>query len=115
VRILRALSIRQPYIELILQGRKTIEYRSRATNVRERVYLYASTFPGSDEAFAGADLEWADLPRGLILGSVEISGCEWGEDIYEWKLVRPKRLRKPLHPTRRPQPIFFFPFHKPSG
>jgi hypothetical protein len=49
--ITRALSVRQPYIELILSGRKTIEYRSRRTNVRERVYLYASTFPGPAEAF----------------------------------------------------------------
>jgi hypothetical protein len=112
--ITRALSIRQPYIELILQGRKTIEYRSRATRVRERVYLYASTFPGPDQAFQDADLKWTDLPRGLLLGSVEIIGCEWGEDFYEWQLARPARLKIPERPTRRPQPMFFFPFNKPQ-
>jgi ASCH domain len=37
----RALSIRQPFVELILTGRKTAEYRSRYTHMRERVYLYA--------------------------------------------------------------------------
>jgi hypothetical protein len=108
--ITRALSVRQPYIELILCGRKTIEYRSRRTNVRERVYLYASTFPGPDEAFAAADLIWEELPRGAILGSVEITGCERGNEYYEWQLARPERLSMPLKPTRRPQPLFFFPF-----
>jgi hypothetical protein len=110
--ILRALSIRQPYIELILQGRKTIEYRSRATRVRERVYLYASQIPGPLEAFADADLLWEELPCGLLLGSVEITDCEWGGDCYEWRLERPRRLRSPLKPEGRPQPLFFFPFKK---
>src|SRR5438094_10488011 len=39
---LRALSIRQPYAELILRGIKTIEYRSRGTKiVGERFWIYA--------------------------------------------------------------------------
>ncbi|MCH8823433.1 MAG: ASCH domain-containing protein [Planctomycetes bacterium] len=40
---MRALSIRQPYAELILRGEKTIEYRSRPTKIiGERFYIYAS-------------------------------------------------------------------------
>ena len=40
---MRALSIRQPYAELILRGEKTIEYRSRPTKIiGERFYFYAS-------------------------------------------------------------------------
>ena len=46
----RAISIRQPYVELILRRRKTREYRSRRTNIRERVYLYAALRP--------ADWQW---------------------------------------------------------
>ncbi len=39
----RALSIRQPYPELILRGVKTIEYRSRPTRIiGERFYINAS-------------------------------------------------------------------------
>ena len=45
----RAISIRQPYVELILQGKKKFEYRSQPTNIRERVYLYASKKLGGDE------------------------------------------------------------------
>jgi hypothetical protein len=40
---MRALSVRQPYAELILRGMKTTEYRSRPTRiVGERFYLYAA-------------------------------------------------------------------------
>jgi predicted transcriptional regulator len=40
---MRALSIRQPFAELILRGIKTIEYRTRPTRIiGERFYIYAS-------------------------------------------------------------------------
>ena len=40
---MRALSIRQPYAELILRGVKTIEYRTRATSIiGERFWIYAA-------------------------------------------------------------------------
>jgi predicted transcriptional regulator len=39
---MRALSIRQPYAELILRGIKTAELRSMSTTiVGERFYIYA--------------------------------------------------------------------------
>jgi len=46
-KITRAISIRQPWVELILQGTKRTEYRSRPTNIRERVYIYASLQPAN--------------------------------------------------------------------
>ncbi len=39
---MRAISIRQPWVELIFGGEKQAEYRSRPTHIRGRVYLYAS-------------------------------------------------------------------------
>jgi predicted transcriptional regulator len=39
---LRALSVRQPWAELILRGIKTIEVRSRLTKIRGCVQIYAS-------------------------------------------------------------------------
>ncbi len=48
---MRALSIRQPYAELILRGIKTIEYRSRPTRIiGERFWIYASKGKGRIEA-----------------------------------------------------------------
>src|SRR3954466_10018261 len=43
---MRALSIRQPWAELILRGVKTVEYRSRPTHVvGQRFWLYAARGP----------------------------------------------------------------------
>ena len=95
-----ALSIRQPYAELILRGIKTVEPRSRATKiVGERFYLYASrkspaaggSLPVWSNDLAAAqpppprwmielaeqvgmidDAEQLLLPRGVIVGSAVI-------------------------------------------
>jgi hypothetical protein len=45
-RIVRAISIRQPYAELIMRGTKREECRSRATLIQERVYLSAALTAG---------------------------------------------------------------------
>jgi hypothetical protein len=40
---MRALSVRQPFAELILRGMNTVEYRSRPTRIiGERFWIYAS-------------------------------------------------------------------------
>ncbi|MBS0265835.1 MAG: ASCH domain-containing protein, partial [Planctomycetes bacterium] len=103
---LRALSVRQPWAEQILRGDKTAEYRSQPTNVRGRVYIYASLAkpePGADEIEAG-------LPRGLIVGTVEVVGCEGSDGEFEWQLANPERLPEPLAPLGQPQAVWFYPF-----
>src|SRR5262245_45042997 len=106
-----ALSVRQPFAELILRGIKKIEYRSIATHKRERVYIYASKAPVDDSrSWAKVKLEPGDLPTGILVGTVEIVGCDGERGDYRWKLARPKRLKKPIKPKRMPQPVFFSPF-----
>ena len=103
---LRALSIRQPWAELILRGEMTVEYRSQPTHIRGRVYIYASlarSEPGDDEIDG-------ELPRGFIVGTVEIAGCEGSEGEFEWLLANPKRLPEPVAPQEQPQPVWFNPF-----
>ncbi len=99
---MRALSIRQPFAELILRGMKTVEYRSRRTNIiGERFYIYASRqravgsrqgegIWSQDLAVATEPLEpwmielaeglrlWepGELPTGVIVGSAVIRRCE---------------------------------------
>ena len=107
--IKRAISIRQPYVEAILDGKKTIEYRSRPTNIRERVYLYASLRPADETAFRDFGYEVDQCPRGVVVGSVEVVGCTGEEDEYEIRLARPKRLKDFLQPTNQPQPMFWIP------
>jgi hypothetical protein len=45
---MKALNIRQPYADQIMRGTKRIEYRSRPTKVRGRVYIYASLLCDED-------------------------------------------------------------------
>jgi hypothetical protein len=56
------------------------------------------------------------VPVGLIVGSVEIVGCEFMDerDCYGYVLANPFRYDKHLVPKQHPQPCFFFPFGRPS-
>ena len=121
---MRALSIRQPWAELILRGSKTIECRSRPTYVRERIWIYAAEGRSLYSALSSITVaDSALLPRGVLVGSVELVACrpirpedctgaccdvEFGG--YAWVLMHAERLAAPLRPTSRPQPAFFHPF-----
>jgi len=107
---LRALSIRQPYAELILRGEKKIEYRSMRTLIRERVYIYASLTPGWHEDWEQLKMQPGDLPTGVLVGTVEITDCTGEPGDYEWHLGKPERLERYLKPKKHPQPSWFYPF-----
>jgi hypothetical protein len=124
----RALSIRQPWAELILRGTKKIEVRSRSTNIRGPMYLYASLTRGADDAKCRASTgrAWEQLDRGKLVGIIEITDCrELREtdgraagfpidfdpaDSFAWVVTPIKRLAKPIEPKAHAQPSFFFPF-----
>ena len=109
----RALSIRQPYVELILRGKKREEYKSRPTYIKGRVYLYAGRKPGDYDWAArkyGVMCQPDSLPVGRIVGSVELVGCKLQRDgEYAWLLARPRRYRTALTPRNQPQPSFWKP------
>ncbi len=110
---LKALSIRQPWAELILRGDKTVEFRSQITKIRGRVYVYAALGKpdgDTDVNAAMAGLTWDELPKGVLVGTVEVVGCDSAEDGYEWQLANPQRLETPLKPDNQPQPVWFNPF-----
>ena len=122
---MRALSIRQPYAELILRGIKTIEYRSQRTRIiGERFQIYASRQPGDLKGFAKLDCEPGDLPVGVLVGTAKITRCTQASrpkskirrggphavPLYEWHLSDVKRLKRPRKPKRHPQPVWFNPF-----
>lgn len=117
---MRALSIRQPYAELILRGEKTIEYRSRPTRIiGERFYIYASKSCEQPSAAIGkhpfdSAVEWWDsLPRGVLVGTAVISHVTnggVGAIAYEWHLTDVRRVQELRKPERQPQPVWFRPF-----
>jgi len=108
---IRALSIRQPYAERILRGEKQFEYRSWPTNYRGKVYIYAAktpvNLPGHHDP-----LDPLTLPRGVIVGTMEIVDCQKGEKYFEWELANPIRFDTPLKTQAMPQAGFFHPFGK---
>jgi hypothetical protein len=110
---MKALSVRQPSAEAIIRGVKTIEYRSRPTKIRGRIYIYASLgrYDAEEEEelmeeFGITDVDCDALPRGVLVGTVELYDCEEGE----WMLRNPERLEQPVKPTKHPQPVWFTPF-----
>ena len=129
---MRALSIRQPYAELILRGIKTAELRSRATSiVGERFHIYACKAKArppvpiwSQDLSVAAPPAWmielaeqvklieagAILPTGVIVGSAVIESVSKPDELYRWHLADVRRAKKLLKPTGHPQPVWFMPF-----
>ena len=65
-----ALSIRQPYAELILRGIKTVEYRTRATRIiGERFHIYAAKKPSAFSDQLSARKIWSWGVRELLVAS----------------------------------------------
>lgn len=107
---MRALSVRQPFAELIMTGDKDTEYRTRRTHIRGRVYIYACKAASCLEDFEDHGLDPDELPRGVLIGTVEVVDCVGEDDDYEWLLANPQRLSKPMLVKAVPQPGFFWPF-----
>jgi hypothetical protein len=138
--IRRALSLKQPFAELVLLKKKKYECRPGPTNIlNEPIYIYAPhkgprtpeqleeqtdpetmeqirleykvVFDKKKPGYTYIDLE--ALPRGYLVGTVEIVDCKEGEDDDEfyWYLRAAKRLPKLLEPARPPfGGGFFIPF-----
>jgi len=102
----RALSVRQPWAQLIVQGAKDVENRSRSTRHRGRLYIHAATrlacVPSARELLVKAHFPEgiSDLPRGAVIGTVDLIGCyphgpdcvicrvsPWASEHYTWHWV----------------------------
>lgn len=109
----KALSIRQPWAHAILHLGKDVENRTWRTNFRGRFLIHSSKklgFDGHDIDFfrrlgyTGQDIiEWANQPRGAIVGSVELVDCVkdyksvWAaEGQYHFILKDPVAFDKPI-------------------
>lgn len=108
-----ALSIRQPWAWLIVNGYKDIENRQWRTHFRGKIYVHASKGMTDDEyieAFVMARQNGVTLPpaaeleRGGIVGTVEIVDCvdedpsPWFFGEYGFLLKNPAPL--PFRPYR---------------
>lgn len=106
-----ALSVKQPYAELIISGLKSVEYRTINTNIRGRILIYASKSRVQREVFDQFEISPTDCLFGMVIGSVEIVDVEFDFETskYLWKLQKAKKLECPYKPDQRPQPVWFYP------
>ena len=68
---MKALSLKQPYAELVIQGKKKIELRNWNTNFRGNFYIHASKIPDKS-ALNKFGFEKDKLPLGYIIGKAKL-------------------------------------------
>ena len=121
---MKALTICQPYSELILLGEKPIENREWVTTYRGQLMIHA----GKSKAWMSAHAfrRFPELPYGAIVGVATLVACleltahSWPSE-YEhlhqhphangrfcWILINVKRLSKPV-PCRGAQSLWTVP------
>ena len=100
---MKALTIRQPWAGLIIDGLKFLENRARATQYRGPLLIHAGLVPHTSPA-----AEWAPRSRhtdeyGVLLGTVELIECfenypsSWAvPGMSHWILADPRPLRRPI-------------------
>jgi len=85
---MKALSLKQPFAELILQGRKTIELRKWNTKFRGEFLIHASKKP--DEK-AMKEFGFGNLPCGFIVGKATLT------DVKKYENKKEHKKDKELH------------------
>lgn len=116
-----ALSVRQPWAWLIVKGFKDVENRSWRTRFAGRIYIHASStmteedYIGCESSISQTDIHLPkpnQLPRGGIVGSVDLVACVmehhsfWFEGQFGFVLNNPREQE--LRPCRG-LPGFFRP------
>jgi activating signal cointegrator 1 len=98
-----AISLYQPWAELVVIGAKTIETRSRQTSYRGELYIHATNhFYHSDLELCFQDAtfnKYIPNPHGLrtggIIGKVYLTDCVQmdEENIADFKRIAPEQIR----------------------
>ncbi len=79
---MKTLSIKQPWAELILRGKKKIELRKWNTKFRGKFLIHSSKIP---DKRAMEKFGFEDLPCGFIVGKAELVNVKEYKDSEEFK------------------------------
>lgn len=88
---MRALSVKQPYAELIAQGKKKIEYRRWRVGLRGDLLIVASA-SRQDDVCADPRLDPEKLVYGAAVCVVDLWDITGDEGEYEWHVRNPRRV-----------------------
>lgn len=86
-----ALSVRQPWAELIARGKKKIEYRTWARNVRGDLLIVASKSRDDDEC-RDERVDPDAVGYGVAVCVVELWKITGVDGDFEWHLRNPRRV-----------------------
>ena len=86
---MKTLSLKQPWAELILQGKKKIEIRKWNTKFRGKFLIHASKVPDRE---AMKRLGFEELPCGVIIGEAELTGVKKYIDEEDFEEDKSKHL-----------------------
>lgn len=126
---IKALSFRQPWAELVVQGKKTLDLRTWSTRYRGPLAIYASQTIEKDACLAH-ELDPEQLTTGAVIGTVELkgvialdqatyhartaehlSGRRFQEPLFGWELADPQPLVEPFPVRGR---LNLFDIHLPE-
>ncbi len=86
---MKVLSLKQPFAELVVSGRKTIELRRWNTKFRGKFLIHASKIPDSK---AMKKFKFKKLPLGVIVGKTELIEVKKYENDFEHKKDKKRHL-----------------------
>ena len=105
---MKAITIRQPHVELIMRGIKLYETRSWSTKFRGPLAIHAGVALDRDAAARFAGFVPSELPTGCIVGAVELVDCvpadtvndqqfgDFSSGRWAWVLRNPVRWSHPI-------------------
>ncbi|MFH1503449.1 MAG: ASCH domain-containing protein [Candidatus Diapherotrites archaeon] len=85
---MKVLSLKQPWAELVLQGKKKIELRKWNTHFRGKFLIHASKIPDKESM---RRFGFDNLPFGVIVGEAELA------DVKKYKDAKEFNKDKDLH------------------
>ena len=88
-KIMKALSLKQPFAELIVSGKKTIELRKWNTNFRGEFLIHASKVPDKK---AMQRFGFTNLPTGGIVGKSVLTEVKHYQNSQSFWLDKDKHL-----------------------
>lgn len=92
-KITKALSMSQPWAELLVSGKKRIEVRTRNTNYRGWFYIYAARKDTKEDVVR--KFGYVELPTGVIIGKALLKDVKrYGSD-QEFYADSPHHLATP--------------------
>lgn len=100
-----ALSIRQPWAQLIVSGIKDLEYRSWTTDYRGPIFIHAASAVNDDaedialETLDISRTHFRALPRGAYIGMVMLDSVKRtpnAPDAYTFTLSHARRFTDPI-------------------